>query len=210
MIATIAFEMVLLLGVGQAATPDSLIVPVITDTTIETEIQIFPPTGIALPVYYQVAWGDGETLDWTGPLKSPTDISRYHKYRRLGDYTIRVRARDVQMRISEWSRPFPIAVTEPVLKWIFDTPEPIVAAPTLDPHGNIYVGDESGTLYSVAPDGRLRWKFATKDAIYASVVSVRDLIYVASVDSNLYCLDTAGVLRWAVDFDDELYSEPAL
>jgi len=210
MMSTLAFELALLVGAGQIPTPDSLGVPILTDTTLETEILIFPPENAPLPVNYQVAWGDGDTLDWTEPVRSPVDVSRYHRYRQPGDYSIRVRARDGLQRVSDWGKPFSITVTEPVLKWTFDTSDPIVGAPTLDLHGNVYVGDESGTLYSVTPDGRLRWTFKARDAVYAAAVSIRDLIYVASVDSNLYCIDTTGKQRWSTYLADELYSPPAL
>ncbi len=210
MISFHTIGIILTFAIGQVPTPDSLVVPVVTDTTVETEILIFPPKDAPLPILYQVAWGDGDTLDWTGPIKSPVDISRYHKYREHGEYLVRVRAQDGLGRVSDWGKPYPITVTEPVQKWYFETTDPIVASPALDANGNIYFGDESGTFYSVTPDGRLRWTFKMRDAVYASALVINNLIYVGSVDSNLYCLDTLGKLRWQLDLDDEVYSAAAL
>lgn len=203
-------RVLLMVIVGQVSAPDSLVVPIVTDTTLETEMLIFPPKDVTLPASYQVAWGDGDTLDWTGPIKSPVDVSRYHRYRQLGECTVRVRARDGLGRTTDWGKPYSITVTQPVQKWYFETSDPIVASPTLDANGNIYLGDESGKFYSLSPDGELRWTFLARDAVYASALISGSLVYVASVDSHLYCLDTLGKLRWQLDLDDEVYSAPAL
>ena len=113
MIAFASLGLTLLLGIGQPAAPDSLVVPAWADTAVEIEAVIFPPAGALLPLYYQVAWGDGDTLDWSGPLESPTDISRYHKYKTPGDYAVSVRARDSLGRISAWSKPYGVKWTYP-------------------------------------------------------------------------------------------------
>ncbi len=210
MASTLLGIAVTLLAVGQPAAPDSLAAPLHVDTLAEFELLIFPPPGAKLPLWYQVAWGDGETLDWSGPLRSPVDISRYHRYRRFGSYEIRVRARDSLKRASPWSRPLAVTAGEPVLKWAFPTLEPITAAPALDRDGNVYIGDESGRLYCIGPDGQFRWDFEAGDAIYAAAAIDGDNIYAVSVDSSLYCLDRAGKLRWSLRLGDELYCAPAI
>jgi len=192
------------------AAPDSLVAPMRTDTVTEMELVIFPPAGARLPLWYKVDWGDGNVLDWSGPLRSPTDISRFHKYQQLGQFSIRVMARDSLGATSEWSQPLTVRVGEPILKGVFPTTDPIIAAPTLDPNGNIYVGDESGTLYSISPDGQLRWTFVTAGPIYGSVAVDRSRVYLVALDSSLYCLDTTGKLHWSVNLKDELYVGPAI
>lgn len=211
MMLAISAAVCLLAGVGQMGAPDSLVVPMWADTSNEIEVAIFPPANVLPPVYYQVAWGDGETLDWAGPLRSPTDISRYHRYRTAGDFSITVRARDSIGRTTGWGHPYSVRVTaEPILKGMFPTSDPIVASPALDLNGNIYIGDESGTFYSVNPSGYERWRFTCKDAVYAAAAIQRDMVFVGSLDSNLYCLDTLGKLRWQLDLDDEIYGAPAI
>jgi outer membrane protein assembly factor BamB len=235
MMITFAIGLTAMLGVGPLAPPDSLVVPMWADTTVEIEAMIFPPANAALPIQYQIAWGDGDTLDWTEPFGSPTDISRYHTYRTSGEYAVSARAKDSLGRISDWGRPRGIWVMpEPIEKGVFPTEDPIVASPTLDLHGNIYVGDESGSFYSINPvNGELRWVFKVKDAIYgAAAVGSRvqkrpsgcnplallwprkqtttDLIYFGSLDSNLYCLDTTGKQLWSLYMGDEIYGTPAL
>jgi len=201
-----------LLGVDPLSAPDSLVVPLWADTAVEIEAIIFPPANARLPLYYQVAWGDGDTLDWTEPLQSPVDISRYHQYKAAGEYAVSVRARDSLGRISAWGRPRGIWVMpEPIQKGVFPTSDPIVASPTLDLHGNIYVGDESGSFYSISPaNGDQRWVFKAKDAIYGAAAISRDRVYFGSLDSNLYCLDTAGKQRWSLYLGDEVYGTPAI
>lgn len=235
MITIATMGLTLMLGAGLLSAPDSLVVPMLADTTVEVEVGIFPPVDAPLPLYYQVAWGDGDTLDWTEPLRGPTDISRYHTYKTPGDYAVSVRARDSLGQTSDWGKSYYVKVLpEPIQKGIFPTDDPIVASPTLDLHGNIYFGDESGSFYSINPTtGEQRWVFKARDAIYgAAVVGSRlvkrpggcnplallwprektatDLIYVVSLDSNLYCLDTTGRQLWSTYLGDEIYGTPAL
>ncbi len=223
-----------ILGAGPLVPPDSLVAPMRADTLTETELGIFPPPGVLLPVSYRIAWGDGTTLDWTKPLRSRVDTYRYHQYRRLGRFGIQVRARDSLGRISEWSKPLFVTVTDPPLKWAFPTFDPIYASPTLDHDGNIYVGDEEGWFYSIDPQGQLRWSFETGGSIVASAAIARnpalsarkgcnplswfaprptgtsDLVYVPALDSHLYCFDTEGELQWKLLLGDEFYTAPAI
>lgn len=230
-----AIVLVAVFGISPLSAPDSLTVPMLGDTSVEVEAGIFPPADAVLPLYYQVAWGDGDTLGWTEPLRTLTDISRSHKYKAPGDYAVSVRAKDSLGRISAWGKRYSVTVwPEPIQKGLFPTSDPIIASPTLDLHGNIYVGDESGSFYSVNPvTGQQRWVFKARDAIYgAAAVGSRllkrpsgrnpfallwprrdtatDLIYVSSLDSTLYCLDTTGKQRWSLNLGDAIYCTPAI
>lgn len=202
--------LLLVCGLTAVPAPDSLVLPMRTDTLTETELTVFPPKKAKLPVSFEIAWGDGETLHWTPPTTS--EYTRYHRYRRYGEYAVRVRVRDADGKISAWSKPLSITVTKPVLKWLFSTIDssPIVASPTLDDSNNIYVGDEEGRFYSLDPHGRLRWIYQTGGSVYATAVAFKDNIYVASLDSHLYCLDRQGRLRWKLYTGDELYTPPAI
>jgi len=235
MMITLALGLTALLGMEPLAAPDSLVVPMGADTSVEIEVIVFPPANATLPLFYQIAWGDGDTLDWTEPIRSIIDISRFHTYRAPGEYSVSVRARDSLSRTSDWSRPRGIRVLpEPIQKNVFPTEEAVVASPSLDLRGNIYFGDEGGSFYSISPTNfEQRWVFKAKDAIYgaAAVGSrlrkrpggcnplallwprkeiVTDLIYVGSLDSNLYCLDTTGKQQWSLNLGDAIYSTPAI
>ena len=207
-----ALALTAMLGVGPLSAPDSLVVPMLADTSVEVEAAIFPPADAVLPLRYQVAWGDGDTLDWTEPLQSLTDISRYHTYKTPGDYAVSVRARDSLGRTSAWGKRYGVKVwPELIQKGLFPTDDPIVASPTLDLHGNIYVGDESGSFYSINPtSGAQRWVFKARDAIYGAAAVDGNLVYVTSLDSNLYCLDTTGKQRWSLNLGDDIYCTPAI
>jgi outer membrane protein assembly factor BamB len=214
MMIPFALSLVALLGAGPLSAPDSLVVPMWADTWVEIEAIVFPPADAALPLFYQIAWGDGDTLDWTEPLRSLTDISRYHTYKVPGQYQVSVRAKDSLGRTSSWGRPRGVWVMpEPIQKGFFATPdsEAIIASPTLDLHGNIYVGDEGGSFYSINPvNGDKRWVFKAKDAIYGAAAIAGDRVYFGSLDSNLYCLDTTGKQRWSLYLGDEVYCTPAI
>jgi outer membrane protein assembly factor BamB len=213
-VMTIAFALtvIVLLGATPLTAPDSVVVPMWADTSVEIEAVVFPPTDFVLPLNYQISWGDGETLDWTEPLRSPIDISRYHTYGTPGGYMVSVRARDSLGRISAWGRPHGILVqSEPIQKGVFPTSDPIVASPSLDLHGNIYVGDESGSFYSInSVTGQQRWVFKANDAIYGAAAIAGTRIYFGSLDSNVYCLDTLGKKRWSLYVGDEVYCTPAI
>ncbi len=210
MVLESAICLTLMFGIGQPPSPDSLVAPMRADTLTEMELKIFPAEQATFPISYQISWGDGATLDWTLPVRSPVDISRYHRYQRHDSFVITARARDAAGQVSDWSRPLTVFVTDPVLKWVFPTFDPIVASPTLDKKGNVYIGDEGGWFYSLDPEGQLRWSFQAKGPIYATAAIHRGLVYVASLDSNLYCLDTSGKLRWKLWLDDEFYTAPAV
>jgi outer membrane protein assembly factor BamB len=235
MMTSLVLGLAALLGTKPLTAPDSLVVPVWADTSVEIEATIFPPAGAAFPLYYQVAWGDGDTLDWTEPLRESVDISRYHKYKAPGEYVMSVRARDSLGQVSDWGRQRGVRVLrEPIQKYVFPTDEAIVASPSLDLHGNIYFGDEGGSFYSISPaSGEQRWVFKARDAIYGAAAigswlrkrpggcnplallwprrePVTDLIYVTSLDSNLYCLDTTGKQHWSLNLGDAIYCTPAV
>ncbi|MGB9742677.1 MAG: PQQ-binding-like beta-propeller repeat protein [candidate division WOR-3 bacterium] len=190
--------------------PDSLIYPRKADTAAELELVISPPKNVSLPVQYRIDWGDGDTLDWTEPTGSMTPIFRSHRYRTPGKYSIRVMARDRIGTTSAWSRGCSVEVVPSLLKWYAPTLEPVVAAPALDEYGNVYIGDESGTLYSFNPAGVLRWTFQTRQPVFGGVTIERGLVFLPSLDSCLYCLDTAGNLKWSVNVGDEIWTPPAI
>ncbi len=211
MISTVTLILGLLAGTAQLPAPESLIVPLWADTLVDVQVSFFAPEPGPLPVWFQIAWGDGDTLDWQGPVQHYMDVPAYHRYRALGTYQVTARLRDAAGTISTWSRPRSITVGEPILKWSFiPSEDPVVGAASLDEKGNVYFGDESGTLYSLRPDGTLRWTTKARDAIYAAPVIVGNRVYFASLDSTLYCVDTTGKPIWKTGLGDALYAPPAV
>lgn len=190
--------------------PDSFVYPLKVDTLSELELAIFPPKNAQPPLSYMIDWGDGETLKWTEPILALHDVYHYHRYHSIGSFAIKVRAKDAGERISLWSNPCSVQVSPALVKWFFPTLEPVVAAPALDENGNIYIGDESGTFYSLSPAGAMRWTFSARGPIYGAGAIANGRIYLPALDSHLYCLDTLGKLQWSVNLGDELWSSPAI
>jgi len=220
-----------LVSVDTIPPPDSVDCFLESDTIQEVELAVFPPDGVPPPLSYQVSWGDGTTEEWTRPVDIDIEVYLYHRYRQPGRYEVTARARDGLSRVSGWTAPLPVVITEPRLKWLFPTFDPVVGSPALDPDGNVYFGDEGGWVYSLDPAGQLRWTFQAGEAVMASVAVVPDargsrgcnplswfrrprprgsLVYAACLDSFLYCLDGDGRLRWKLLLGDEVYSAPAV
>lgn len=191
---------------AQIVPPDSFVYPLRVDTINELEFAIFPEARNPLPLFYKIDWGDGETLDWTGPLRSLTDITRYHRYHSTGKFAIRVMAKDSIGNQSIWSEPCSVQVVPSLLKWFAPTSGPVVATPALDEMGNIYIGDETGTFYSFSPNGELRWTFTARGPIYSAATIHTGKIYVPALDSHLYCLDTTGKIHWSINLENELWT----
>ena len=63
-------------------------------------------------IYYMFDWGDGSYSQWLGPIGSGQEIEGTHIWTELGDYDLKVRARDVWGRVSEWSAPLTLTIME--------------------------------------------------------------------------------------------------
>jgi len=61
-------------------------------------------------VFYLFDWGDGEYSEWIGPVNSGETVTSIHSWIDLGDYNIKVRAKDEWGCVSDWSdvKVFPI------------------------------------------------------------------------------------------------------
>jgi parallel beta-helix repeat protein len=62
------------------------------------------------PIYYKFYWGDGNLSDWVGPYPSGETGLESYSWEEVGDYDIRVKAKDVRGLESEWSDPFQITI----------------------------------------------------------------------------------------------------
>lgn len=73
------------------------------------------------------------------------------------------------------------------------------STPVCDSAGNLYFGSHDGCLYSLTPDGSIRWQWVTDSKIYSSPLISGDKIYVNVSRSHLVCLDLQGRMQWIVD-----------
>ena len=66
-------------------------------------------------IFYMFDWGDGTFSEWLGPYNSGESVTASHAWSAVGDYEIKVRAKDIEGAAGYWSDPFPIRIDLPVL-----------------------------------------------------------------------------------------------
>lgn len=67
-------------------------------------------------VYYLFDWGDDTNSVWLGPYPSGSKINASHIWSEVGDYQIRVKAKDFYSTFSDWSEPLIIHILEKLLE----------------------------------------------------------------------------------------------
>lgn len=94
---------------------------------------------------------------------------------------------------------------------LFHTGHWTESSPTVGPDGTVYFGSNDNNVYAVAPDGTLKWSFATRSWVRSSPALDKDgNVYVGSLDHNLYCIDSSGELKWSIDLGDEVIGSCAI
>jgi len=63
-------------------------------------------------IYYMFDWGDGTYSEWIGPYSSGQTCYGYNAWTELGDYEIRVTAKDEHNAQSDWSDALVISIIE--------------------------------------------------------------------------------------------------
>jgi hypothetical protein len=63
-------------------------------------------------IYYLFDWDDGNFSDWLGPYESGQSTEAFHAWSDLGDYEVKVKARDIWGAVSDWSEPLVITISE--------------------------------------------------------------------------------------------------
>ncbi len=66
-------------------------------------------------IFYLFDWGDGTNSGWIGPYDSGQEATASHAWTDVGNYSLKVRAKDVNDSISFWSEPYPVTIVLPVL-----------------------------------------------------------------------------------------------
>jgi len=66
-------------------------------------------------IFYLFDWGDDTTSDWLGPYNSGEDVTASHAWTDVGDYEVKVKAKDINGSTSKWSEPLPIHIDVPAL-----------------------------------------------------------------------------------------------
>jgi Peptidase family C25/Propeptide_C25/PKD domain len=61
-------------------------------------------------IYYLFNWGDGSSSTWLGPYSSGLTVAGSHAWSAIGNYTVKVKARDINGATSDWSEPLMISI----------------------------------------------------------------------------------------------------
>lgn len=82
----------------------------------------------------------------------------------------------------------------------------------LGPDGNLYAGNDDFFLYSLRPDGALRWAYRTGFLIWSvPAFAPEGTLYLAGFDMRLHALDPlTGQRRWKRNLKNPLVASPAL
>jgi hypothetical protein len=59
-------------------------------------------------IYYRWDWGDETYSQWLGPYNSGGESEESHIWNEEGSFEIRIQAKDINGKISEWSDPLPV------------------------------------------------------------------------------------------------------
>ena len=66
-------------------------------------------------IFYLFDWGDETSTDWLGPFDSGQVTTASHAWSELGNYSLKVKAKDVNDSIGYWSEPHSVQVELPVV-----------------------------------------------------------------------------------------------
>ncbi|MCK4416419.1 MAG: PKD domain-containing protein, partial [Thermoplasmatales archaeon] len=70
-------------------------------------------------ILYLFDWGDNTTSEWLGPYDSGATVNAVHAWNDVGDYEIKVKAKDINGSASGWSDPLSITIIQAPLLDIF-------------------------------------------------------------------------------------------
>jgi len=98
--------------------------------------------------------------------------------------------------------------------WRFDEANNRYIGSVLTENGNIFAPNAGSTLFSLDPNGNLRWEFETSGAQWAKPATDPECkcIYLPSMDHHVYSINAEnGNQVWkSVDLDGSIVSSPAL
>ncbi|MFO7676126.1 MAG: PQQ-binding-like beta-propeller repeat protein [bacterium] len=155
-------------------------------------------------------WGDGDTSDWSGFVRSGDTATMGHAWSSFGTFEVKAQARDDQGAVSDWSPPQVFDV-RPALRWRYRTLGRIWTSPALGPDGAVYFGSRDNNLDALNPDGSLRWRYLTDGRVLSSpAVGPDGTVYVGSDDNHLHAVNPDGTLKWRYRAEGDVESSPAL
>ncbi|MGC8656417.1 MAG: PQQ-binding-like beta-propeller repeat protein [Thermoplasmata archaeon] len=114
-----------------------------------------------------------------------------------------------EKRVTVPSLPVMPSSPVPSLKWVYNTGNAVRSSPSIA-YGNVYVGSNSGYIYSLnATSGSLVWSYNTGSAIQSSPAVSNGIVYVGSNNNNLYAFNaTLGTSLWTYNTGGQVFSSP--
>ena len=65
-------------------------------------------------IFYMFDWGDGNISRWLGPFDSGETVYASHKWLEIGNFNIKVKAKDIHQIQSEWSDPVSVLIKDEI------------------------------------------------------------------------------------------------
>jgi hypothetical protein len=85
-------------------------------------------------IFYQFGWDDGSQSEWLGPYSSGTVVVGSHAWSTVGNYSVKVKAKDIHGARSQWSEPIIISIV------LNDPPDtPTISGPASGSPGKPYL-----------------------------------------------------------------------
>ena len=89
--------------------------PVIGKPGVEYEYTAISTDPEEDQIFYKFDWGDGTSSEWLGPFDSGQGTTASHAWSKSGNYSLKVKAKDVNESESYWSDPYQVQIVLPVL-----------------------------------------------------------------------------------------------
>jgi hypothetical protein len=96
------------------------------------------------------------------------------------------------------------------IKWRFEAGGWIDSSPVIDKNGTIYVPSNNYNLYSINPNGTMKWKFKCGWVERSAVIADDGTIYFGSMNEYLYALYPNGTMKWKFKTAGGIESSPAI
>jgi outer membrane protein assembly factor BamB len=163
-------------------------------------------------VAMRIAWGDGDTSDWSGLVRPGDPVKLRHAWSDSGAYAVGAQAMDEDGAVSAWAEGCSVHVWRP--RWRHQAGSGIESSPAVAADGTVYFGSDDRCMYAVDPNGTLKWRYQTggtaAESCSSPAVAADGTVYFGTFDGYLYALDPAGALKWRYQTGYGVLSSPAV
>ncbi|MCS7258853.1 MAG: PQQ-binding-like beta-propeller repeat protein [candidate division WOR-3 bacterium] len=198
----------LVLGTLRLLWSISFFAPLIGDTTRPVEFSIELTNLRDSVLSYQLDWGDGTLSEWK--TVSGNYLFANYLYSRPGIYYPKIRFKEINNNITDWTSSCTIQIIPSIVKWIFKTNSGIYSPVAIGKNNELYCTTEDGILYCILPTGDVKWQLSLKAPLYPAPVIGNSLLYIVSTSGVVYGIDFSGKIIWTYEIPSSIYSSIAL